>query len=111
MTCEVDGWFFVAGVGGFEVGPINLQSLETGGGGLNTFNCIQTHACVQSGEKKKGSGGGGGSGVPLQKRNYKNEVGLRSVKPSGVIYCTLKARSGIYSGSGGFPCKACRLDP
>ena len=32
-----------------------------------------------------------------------------SFKPSGVIYCTLKAHSGIYSGSGDFPCKAAGL--
>lgn len=43
------------------------------------------------------------------KKNYKNQVGLWSFKPSGVIYCTLKAHSGIYSGSGDFPCKAAGL--
>lgn len=50
----------------------------------------------------------GGSGT-TKKKNYKNWIGLWPLKPSGVIYCALKAHSGIYSGSGEFPCKAAGL--
>lgn len=63
-------------------------------GGL-TFNCIQTHATVQLAKT-----------AAVVEGDYKNWVGLWSLKPSGVIYCTLKAHRGIYSGSGDFPCKA-----
>lgn len=86
---------------------INSHLKLGGGSHLIVFRLM----LVYSQERKKWFWWWWGSGVPLQKRNYKNEVGLRSVKPSGVIYCTLKAHSGIYSGSGDFPCKACRLDP
>lgn len=39
----------------------------------------------------------------------KKQAALWSLKPCGVIYCTLQAHSGIYSSSGDFPCKAAGL--
>lgn len=68
--------------------------------GKFTFNYIQAHATVQLGR-----GGLGG----LQKKIQKLGRFVVLQTQWCVIYCTLKALSGIYSGSGDFPCKAAGL--
>lgn len=89
-------WYIGLMRGGKEHGVLKFGRRKEGG--KLAFNCVQAD-CTFGKER------GGGT----ERRNYKNPVGLWSLKPSVVIYCTLKARSGIYSGSGDFPCKAAGL--